>query len=131
MKRALIDTSAFIASETGRDIRLESMPDEGAVSVVTIAELYAGVLAASNTDTRMKRIDTLRVAESIKPLEINDAVAREWARLRFRLAEVDRRIGVNDLWIAATAVAHDLPLVTQDRGFEVLADLGGPVIIAA
>ena len=41
-----------------------------------------------------------------------------WAELRIRLRESGRRLGANDSWIAATAIAHDLPLVTQDRDYD-------------
>jgi len=40
-----------------------------------------------------------------------------------RLAAVGRRIDVNDQWIAATDVAHDLTVFTQDSDYAVLADL--------
>jgi predicted nucleic acid-binding protein len=40
-----------------------------------------------------------------------------------RLAAVGRRINVNDQWIAATDVAHDLTVFTQDSDYAVLADL--------
>ena len=49
--------------------------------------------------------------------------------MRFRLAESGRRINVNDLWIAAIAVARGIPVVTQDDDFAVLAGLGGPDVI--
>lgn len=49
--------------------------------------------------------------------------------MRVRLAETGRRVDVNDLWIAAVAVARDLPIVTQDPDFEVLRSIGGPEII--
>ena len=44
-------------------------------------------------------------------------VARSWALLRVHLAKNKRRLNVNDLWIAATALPHDIPVVTQDDDF--------------
>lgn len=38
-------------------------------------------------------------------------------------------MNVNDLWIAAIAKAHALPVVTQDADFEAIRDLGGPTVI--
>ena len=43
----LLDTSVFIASESGRELRHERLPARGYVCVVTVAELQAGVLAAA------------------------------------------------------------------------------------
>ena len=49
---------------------------------------------------------------------VDGAVASAWARLRVDLRELGRRMGGNDAWIAATAIALAVPLVTQDDGFE-------------
>ena len=38
-------------------------------------------------------------------------------------------MGNNDLWIAAVALANGLPVVTQDSGFDVLAELGALEVI--
>ena len=47
--RGLLDTSVLIATETGRPLDIDALPDEVFISVVTIAELQAGVLAAADT----------------------------------------------------------------------------------
>ena len=127
---ALLDTSVFIASETGRALDTSRFPAEIAVSVVTIAELLAGVHAAPDTETRARRLATLDSLSTLTPLPVDENAAREWARMRFRLAETQRRMNVNDLWIAAIALAHRLPVVTQDRDYDVLEGLGGPGVIA-
>ncbi len=57
--RGLLDTSVLIASETGRRLDTDALPAEVFVSVVTIAELQAGVLAAADTVTRARRLATL------------------------------------------------------------------------
>jgi hypothetical protein len=125
----LADTSLFIAKESGRPLDVERLPDELSVSVVTLAELNTGVLAAHDTATRARRLSTLQVAQSLLPLPIDSAAAGEWARLRVRLAEEGRRANVNDLWIAAVALANGLPVVTQDGDFDVLEPLGGPEVV--
>lgn len=63
------------------------------------------------------------------PLPIDGAVAAEWARLRVEIAGPKRRVNVNDLWIAATARANRLPVVTQDDDFDVLSSLGLVTVI--
>jgi predicted nucleic acid-binding protein len=45
---------------------------------------------------------------------MTEIASPEWARLRVHLAEHGRRVDVDDLWIAARAVAHRIPIVTQD-----------------
>lgn len=127
--RGLLDTSVFIALKTRRAAAVERLPDESMVSVITIAELEAGVYAAADTETRASRLRTLETAQLIDALPIDGGAAHEWARLRFRLHETKRKVKVNDLWIAAVAVANGMPVVTQDRDFDALADIGGPEII--
>jgi predicted nucleic acid-binding protein len=126
---ALLDTSVFIASENGRALRTGELPAESLVSVVTVAELQAGVLAARDTATRARRLATLEAVTGIEPLSIDAAAARHWARLRVRLAEEGLRVNVNDLWIAAVAAANDLPVVSQDADFDALEAIGGPTVI--
>jgi predicted nucleic acid-binding protein len=127
--RGLLDTSVFIANESGRRLYERQLPEESAVSVVTLAELHAGVLAAADTDTRAVRLATLGLISDIAVLPVDEQAALEWARLRVHLAEAGRRVNVNDLWIAATAISRELPVVTQDGDFDPLEDLGGLTIV--
>jgi predicted nucleic acid-binding protein len=120
----LLDTSVFIAAETGRNLAVDRLPDESLVCVVTLAELEAGVLAAPTTAVRAQRLRTAQRAASITPLPIDAPAAAAWARLRVLLHESRRRVGVNDLWIASVAASRGIPVVTQDDDFDVLAELG-------
>lgn len=125
----LLDTSIFIARESGRALDLGLVPPGARISVITLAELELGVHAARDPQTRSRRIRTFEALSGYTPLPVDARAAGHWARLRFRLHEEGRKAGVNDLWIAAIALAHDLPVVTQDADFDVFADLEGPTVI--
>lgn len=112
--RGLADTSVFVARETGRELDVATLPEQLAVSVVTVGELRAGVLAAVDIDTRDRRLRTLTEVLALNPAPVDDAVAQAWARLRIDLREAGLRMPVNDSWIAATALALGVPLVTRD-----------------
>ena len=127
--RAVVDTSVFIAAESGRRLDTAGLPGETAVSVITLAELQAGVLRATDTETRAIRLDTLGTVSDVEILDIGEDTAAEWARLRVHLAEHGRRVNVNDLWIAASAIAHGLPIVTQDDDFDPLDGVRGLVVV--
>jgi predicted nucleic acid-binding protein len=127
--QGLVDTSVLIAGETGRPLDESALPDLWAVSVVTIAELQVGVLAAADVQTRMARLRTFHSLGDAAVLPIDDAVAYNWAELRVYLAQAGRRVNVNDLWIAATAVAHSIPVVTQDGDFDALEGLAGLAVV--
>jgi len=63
---------------------------------------------------------------TLDPVAIDDDVAAQWARLRVLLRDAGLRMPVNDSWIAATAMALQVPIVTQDDDYINLAEL--PVI---
>ena len=116
----VLDTSVFIATETGRQLDEALIPDEVATTVVTLAELHTGVLAATTSDVRARRLATLESVGDIETLPVDDDAARMWARLRIHLAETGQRVRINDLWIAAIAASRGLPVVTQDDDFAAL-----------
>ena len=123
LSRGIADTSVFIASETGRPILEASLPDELAVSVITIGELRAGVLAAADERARDQRLATLTAALSLGPVPIDEDVAAAWSLLRLRLRDHGLAMGVNDSWIAATAISLGVALVTQDHEIQAIDDL--------
>lgn len=117
MSRGLVDTSVFIARESGRGLDETALPDEIAVSVITIGELRAGVIATDSPRVRDRRLATLEAANRLHPVGVDEVVARAWARLRIELRDVGQRMPVNDSWIAATAMALEVPVVTQDDDY--------------
>jgi predicted nucleic acid-binding protein len=127
--RGLLDTTVFIARESGRPIDEDRLPDEAAICVITLAELHAGVLAASDTTTRARRLETLEAVSDVQTFPVDEAAARTWARMRVHLAETGGRVRVNDLWIAAVAAARRLPVVTQDDDFEPVRGVAGLAVI--
>jgi predicted nucleic acid-binding protein len=118
----LLDTSVFIARESGRPVG--DLPDRVAVSVVSIGELQLGVLVAGDAASRARRADTLALARAADPIPISEAVMTTWARLvaDCRTAGIQRTVKLADALIAATAVEHGLPLVTQDDDYTQMAE---------
>jgi hypothetical protein len=113
----LADTSVFIAAESGHRLAQHLLPDRLGVSVITIGELRAGVLAATDVDVRDRRLTTLTQALAFDPVPVDEAVAEAWAVLRVRLRDLRLRMPVNDSWIAATAISLGVPVVTQDEDY--------------
>jgi predicted nucleic acid-binding protein len=104
---SLIDTSVLAGA---RDVG--ALTESWAVSVVTVGELEAGILIASDETTRARRVALLAAVLAEAPaLPIDRHVAARYGELR---AGAGRRPS-NDLWIAATALAHDFTLVTADE----------------
>jgi predicted nucleic acid-binding protein len=115
-ERGLLDTSVFVARQSGRP--LGALPAAGAISVVTVAELHLGVLMADDPAVRSQRLRTLTSVQAhFEPLPIDAEVARTFAELVAEARRLGRRPKIMDCWIAATAVAHGLPVYTQDEDF--------------
>jgi predicted nucleic acid-binding protein len=123
----LLDTSVFIARETTRP--LGELPDHVAVSVVTIGELQLGVLNAPDADSRARRADTLALARTADPIPISESIMTSWARLvtDCRAAGIHRMVKLTDALIAATAIEHGLPVVTQDDDYDRIAAAHTPL----
>jgi predicted nucleic acid-binding protein len=127
----VLDTSVFIANETGRTLDESAIPELVATTVITLAELNAGILAAGSAEIRARRLATLDAVADIAALPADEDAARVWARLRVYLAETGRRMGINDLWIAAIAVSRGLPVITQDDDFAALEGAPGFTAVQA
>lgn len=114
--QGLLDTSIFIAAEAGRPLGV--LPRLPAVSVVTVAELQLGILMTDDPGVRAVRVRTLASLEALfQPLPVDRVVAGLYAELTAVARRQGRRPGIMDTWIAATAVAHNLPVYTQDDDF--------------
>ncbi len=120
----LIDTSVFIDAERkGLDIRArigDRTEDHFFVSVVTASELLHGVHRAQDRATRQRRSSFVEsVLEGVRLLEVDLAVARQHSLLWADLASRGMLISPNDIWLAATALAHGHVFATANlRHFE-------------
>jgi predicted nucleic acid-binding protein len=104
---SLIDTSVLAGARPLRDFT-----DDWAVSMVTVGELEAGILIARDRTSRARRVALLAAVLVEAPaLPVDRHVAARYGELR---ASAGRQCS-NNLWIAATALAHDFTLVTSEE----------------
>jgi predicted nucleic acid-binding protein len=118
----LADTSVFVAAEQQRTLGAPPAGD-ARISVATLTELGVGVRRAANEPLRELREATLGRARRFIALPYDERVAERLADLLVTAREGRRRAGAMDAIIAATALAHDLAVWTQDDDFDVLAEL--------
>jgi tRNA(fMet)-specific endonuclease VapC len=81
-------------------------------SVVVESELAVGAFKAPNRDTMFEKLDALLGRFSVLP--IDREIARKYAEIRASLERRGTTIGSNDAYIAATALTHDLTLLTRN-----------------
>lgn len=124
MSRAVLDTSVLIAREQGRPLQ-RPLPDQVAISVISIAELELGVLVAADPDTRAQRLRTLSNVRALaSALPIDERTASAYAELAARSLAAGRKPRIHDTWIAATALVNHTEVWTQDEDF---SDFAGTV----
>lgn len=115
--RFLLDTNAVIAVFGGRKSVREqyATASEVLISCVALGELYFGAERSAHVEDNRDRVDAFASANAI--LDCDTDTARQYALIKQSLRSKGRPIPDNDIWIAATALQHDLVLVTEDAHF--------------
>ena len=86
--------------------------DEIAIPMMVFGELLVGSEKSSQPERVSGEIEALIERHAL--IGVTGEVARAYARIRADLEKRGTTIGENDLWIAATALAHDATLVTNN-----------------
>ena len=126
--RGLIDASVVIRYS---EVEPKRLPAEMAISTLTLAELTAGPLATADELERARRQERLQRFETgVESLTFSPSCARAYGHIYAATLAGDRKprgARAVDLMIAATALAHDLPLHTLNakdlRGLEGLLEI--------
>src|SRR4051812_27398768 len=128
MAAGLLDTSVVIDLDV--DEVVERLPDESAISAVTLAELAAGPHLTSEPAERARRQARLQEVEALyDALPVDAAVARSYGQVVAPIAAIGRTHRSPDLLIAATAHAARVPLYTRNP--DDLVGLEGLITIVA
>lgn len=125
--RGLLDTSVVVDLDR---LAAEVLPQQVAVSAVTLAELAAGTSATTDPAERARRQDRLQRAEAaFEALPFDTEAARAYGRVYAAVRAHGRspRGRLADLLIASVALAHGLPLVTRNGAD--FAGLDGLVVV--
>lgn len=123
MNGKLIDTNVIIRFFKG-ETELFSLFDDMEqlyVSSVSVGELMYGAELSKKSD--FNRENYFCFCEQMKVLQPDLEVAKMYGKIKSNLKAKDRPIPENDIWIAATALAADLELVTADSDFENISGL--------
>jgi predicted nucleic acid-binding protein len=126
--RGLIDTSVVIALG---EVDPTLLPGQTSISALTLAELTSGTYAAPDEQERARRQNRLQRYEvEVESLPFDPDCARAYGGVYAAVRGFGRKARgtrVIDLMIAATALAHELPLYTLNpndlRGLEGLIEI--------
>lgn len=121
--KLLLDTDIVIASFR-RDPGAEQALYEAErllIPVVVIGELIAGALQGWQTEREMARIDALLANGEV--LDCDLETAHHYGEVRTHLRRKGRPIPENDIWIAALARQHDVPVASRDAHYDAVPGL--------
>ena len=112
----LIDTSVLIDVERRAGALDDAVgSEERAISVITTSEFLHGVHRVAGDAERLRREAFVeRLLASIEAVPITETVARVHARIGAALQQAGTPIPPHDLWIAATALSHGMPVATAN-----------------
>jgi predicted nucleic acid-binding protein len=120
VRRALADTSVFVGMEMRRFDAGQFADFEWGISAITLAELRLGVIQAVTAEAASRRLSTYQLAQRFDALPVDESVSDAWALLVSRLRAAGHKVPINNSWIAATAIAHGIPIVTQDADYDAM-----------
>ena len=120
MTRFLLDSSAYIAFKKSHPAILEilSQADEIILTPIVLGELRAGFMQGTKRDTNERELQTFLDSPRVSVIGLNEETADRYAVIRTTLRKAGTPISTNDIWIAATAMQHGLPILTSDRDFQ-------------
>lgn len=119
----LLDTSIVIKifAKDKEILKKVGQCSEVFIPTIVIGELYYGAYNSTKVKGNIKRIEQLTQTTSI--LDCNIETSREYGAIKKDLKSKGTPIPENDIWIAAIALQHDLPLAGRDQHFEYIDKL--------
>jgi tRNA(fMet)-specific endonuclease VapC len=112
-----IDTSAVVSLFRGQKEALERLnkAQEVWMSVTVLGELYCGLRKCNNPEKERLRIGDLR--ERCLIVGVDEGTAIRYAEVYSNLEKAGTMVPINDIWIAAFAMRHEMPLLARDDHF--------------
>jgi len=119
----ILDTNAVSAWCDDDAALLAVLPTDRPLFVpaIVLGEYRFGIKVTRDRKIREAWLEDVESAVTV--LDVNSETARHYADVREQLRKARTPIPENDLWIAALARQHELPVITRDGHFENVADL--------
>ena len=119
MNRILIDTNVYSAAMRG-DAEIVSLlrrVEHIGISSISIGELLSGFRAGGREEKNRQELGIFLDSPRVALYPVNKETAEHYSSVLNQLRRQGKPIPTNDIWIAASALQHSLPLCTLDKHF--------------
>ena len=119
MTRLMLDTTAYSAFKRGDPEVVAAVREADAIHlpVVALGEIRAGFESGSRREENLRELREFLGATRVSVLPVGDETAVRYAAIYGALRARGRPVPTNDMWIAASAMEHGVPLLTSDARF--------------
>lgn len=125
MKGLLLDTNAYSAFKRGEPEALEILSHTPLIGIDSIAlgEILGGFAGGTKETWNRQQLEEFFSSRRVQRILVDERTAEHYAKISVDLKRKGLPIPTNDMWIAASALRHDLALFTYDGHFQYISGL--------
>lgn len=109
----ILDTSILVDIDRGTNLdKIEKLDSQNhhKISAITVSEFFTGVYMRNSKDEKGAN----SIISRANTIPVNEQIAKESGKLLARKRKEDLGLNINDIYIAATAIVENEPILTRD-----------------
>lgn len=125
LRNLLLDTNAYSAFKSGRPEALEIISHASVLGLdsIVLGELLGGFVNGAREAWNRRQLEEFCSSSRVRRFPVDDRTAEYYANIYSALKRKGRPIPTNDMWIAASALRHELALFSFDGHFRYIDGL--------